>query len=92
MGLLTFFMCITLTFLGFAYTYAFILLIPGQTYFYYSYFYKRTFILPNSVLLSLMAVVGIVLLIRKFILQFAFSPGWLSRYESSPYTCKDANN
>ena len=53
MGLLTFSMSITLTFLAFAYIYAFILLLPGPM-----------FILPICVLLSLMAVVGIVLLIH----------------------------
>ncbi|KAL4625537.1 hypothetical protein ACB092_05G033700 [Castanea dentata] len=64
MGLLTFSMCITLTFLAFAYIYAFILLLPDQPYFYDTYRTEPMFILIMCVLLSLMAVVGIVLLIH----------------------------
>ena len=64
MGILTFSMCITLTFLAFAYIYAFILLLPDQPYFYDNYRTEPMFILIMCVLLSLMAVVGIVLLIH----------------------------
>ena len=64
MGLLTFSMCITLTFLAFAYVSAFILLIPDQLYLYVSYRSEPALILPSCVQLSLMAVVGIVLLIH----------------------------
>ena len=49
MGLLTFSMCITLTFLAFAYIYAFILLIPDQPSFYDNYRSEPIFILPNYV-------------------------------------------
>ncbi|KAL4625559.1 hypothetical protein ACB092_05G035200 [Castanea dentata] len=64
MGLLTFSMCITLTFQAFAYIYAFILLLRDRPYFYDSYRTEPMFILIICVLLSLMAVVGIVLLIH----------------------------
>ena len=64
MGLLTLSMCITLTFLAFAYIIAFSMLLPDPNFFSDKFMYEATFIIPTCVEFSLMAVIGVVLLIH----------------------------
>jgi hypothetical protein len=62
MGLLTFAMCTTLAFLAFTYLIAFNVLIPNEIF--YLVMSTNSFIIPNCVQFSLMAVIGVVLLIH----------------------------
>ncbi|GMY34660.1 ankyrin repeat-containing protein BDA1-like [Fagus crenata] len=61
MGLLTFAMCTTLAFLAFAYLIAFYMLVPNEIL--YFVFSTDVFFIPYCVEFSLMAVIGVVLLI-----------------------------
>jgi hypothetical protein len=62
MGLLTFAMCTTLAFLAFTYLIAFDMLVPNEIL--YSIISTNPFFIPICVQFSLMAVIGVVLLIH----------------------------